>query len=146
MVHSLAAPVARLEIQATGAEVRRASDWLTALAHATQLGNDATYRLEMCLNEALANVIDHGGEQARANTVRLTFSVTDDDGVLTAWLKISDAGSAFSPLAVEQKARADALDDVQPGGLGLLMLRQFADHLSYARTQDRNELTLQVRR
>ena len=102
-------------------------------------------RLDHCLDEALANVIRHGGPNALASPVHLQFRVRRGAGACTAELSVSDAGLAFDPSAHTIAAPHPAsLVDATPGGLGLLLIRNFSDDLSYRHTDGRNHLTITV--
>ena len=103
-------------------------------------------RLDHCLDEALANVITHGGPTALASPVRLQFDVRRSQGTCTAELSVADAGVAFDPSTYppEPTPRPASLAEAKPGGLGLLMIRKFSDDLGYRRSEDRNHLTITV--
>jgi anti-sigma regulatory factor (Ser/Thr protein kinase) len=138
-------PVAELSIQADAAEVRRASSWLEAAALKQHLPVEQIARLDLCLNEALANILAHGSHSALASEVRLQLRVHDEAGIHEAEVTVSDAGIAFDPLAYRPGPRADSLEEIEPGGLGLIMMREAADDLGYLRSEGRNLLTFTVR-
>lgn len=123
--------IAELTIRAEAGEVRRASFWLESTGRALQVPADPLARLELCLNEALANVIAHGGPQALAAPVRLLLQHDVDAG--RAVLHLVDGGVAFDPLAHESAPRAQSLADIEPGGLGLIMMRESVDEIAYRR-------------
>ena len=140
-----AQPPAALTIQADIWEARRASGWLASVALAQNVPPEQVVRLDHCLDEALANVIRHGGPTALASPVHLQFGVRRGDGACTAELSISDAGVAFDPSTRTVVAPHPAsLADATPGGLGLLLIRNFADDLSYRHREGRNHLTITV--
>lgn len=103
-------------------------------------------RLDHCLDEALANVITHGGPDALAAPVRVQFGVRRSQGICTAELLVADAGVAFDPSTFPPgpTPRPASLAEARPGGLGLLMIRKFSDDLSYRRSEGRNHLTITV--
>lgn len=137
---------AELAIAPSIADVRLASDWLARNAAACGVPEAEIGRLDMCLNEALANVIAHGGDSAAAQAIRLLLQVTGPQRAdRQASLTVSDAGPAFDAATAPLKQHANTLADATPGGLGLLLMRQFSDALSYQRLADRNLLTFRVR-
>jgi len=99
----------------------------------------------LCLNEALANVIEHGGHDAALAPVRLCLDADADDKSGRATLMISDAGRAFNPLAATPKALPDSLAQATSGGLGLRLMRSFADEVAYDQRAGRNCLQFVVR-
>jgi serine/threonine-protein kinase RsbW len=140
-----AQPPAALTIRADMWEARRASSWLESAALAQNVPREQVVRLDHCLDEVLANVIRHGGPTALASPVHLQFGVRRGSGECTAELSVSDAGVAFDPSTFAAVAPHPAsLVDARPGGLGLLLIRNFSDELSYRHGQGRNHLTITV--
>ncbi len=102
-------------------------------------------RLDLCLNEALANVISHGGAPALAAPVRLRLHVSGDAAMHQASVTVYDSGPAFDATSVQPGELPATLDEAEPGGLGLRMIRNLSDSLSYWHDQGHNELTFSVR-
>jgi len=146
MTASETQPRAELTIRADTGEARRASDWLKSSALARAVPLEQIVRLDHCLDEALANVITHGGPTALASPVRLQFGVRRSQGTRTAELSVADAGVAFDPANARPEAtpKPGSLAEATPGGLGLLMIREFAADLCYRRREGRNHLTIVV--
>jgi serine/threonine-protein kinase RsbW len=146
MSSSATQPPAELTIRGDTWDARRASVWLTSVALAQSVPPAHIGRLDHCLDEALANVIAHGGPTALASPVRLQFAVRRSQGTCTAELSVADAGVAFDPSASspEPTPRPASLAETKPEGLGLLMIRRFSDDLSYRRSEGRNHLTIIV--
>lgn len=136
---------AELTIAARADEFRRASAWLADAGRERDVPVAQIERLDVCLNEVLANIVAHGGAAALAAPIRLRLAACDDAGAREARLTISDAGVAFDPLAHCPKPRPASLAEAEPGGLGVLMLRIFADTFGYCHDEGRNHLTLGVR-
>jgi anti-sigma regulatory factor (Ser/Thr protein kinase) len=141
----LETPATLLEIRANAADVRSASQWLERQGSAHAIPPDQIFRLDLCLNEALANVIEHGGPEAVLAPVRLCLEAGVGHDGAYASLMISDAGLAFNPLTTTPKALPDSLAEASPGGLGLGLMRSFADEVTYDHLQGRNCLQFVVR-
>jgi len=142
----LAQPPAELSIRADLGHERRASRWLESAALAQNVPPEQIVRLDHCLDEALANVIRHGGPTALSSPVHLRLGVHRSVGACTAELSISDAGVAFDPSTyVAAAPRPARLADAKPGGLGLLLIRNCSDSLTYRYSKGRNHLTIAVR-
>lgn len=122
-------------------EVRRASLWLERVALEAGVPKDEILRLDTCLNEVLANVISYGGESARAVPARVLLETEPFEAAVT----VVDHGLAFDPVSHVVAPMPATLEDAQPGGLGLVMLREYADSLAYERRQGTNRLTFRVR-
>ena len=102
-------------------------------------------RLVLSLNEVLANVIGHGGVNARSAPISLRFEVVADANGGKAGVTVSDTGIAFNPLTVAEKPLPKTLDEAAPGGLGLVMIRRFSDWRDYRHEDGRNHLTFGTR-
>jgi anti-sigma regulatory factor (Ser/Thr protein kinase) len=137
---------AELSIPADARHARRAAEWLSSAATALGIPPAQILRLDHCLDEALANVITYGGPAVLACPVDLQLGVRREAGACTAELVIRDAGVAFDPTAgvLATIARPVSLANANPGGLGLRMMREFSDDLTYRRSEDRNHLTIVV--
>lgn len=146
MPASVTQPRAELTIRADTWDARRASAWLESAALAQGVPLEQIVRLDHCLDEALANVITHGGPIALASPIHLQFGVRRRRGACTAELSIADAGVAFDPstFTSEPTPRPASLEEAKPGGLGLLMIRNFSDDLRYRRGEGRNHLMITV--
>ncbi len=133
-----------LAICAVADDVRPATHWLTQACESWGVPAPQILRLDLCLNEALANVIAHGGDQALAYPVRLRLEFSGDAQPHQASLTVRDNGAAFDATAAPLSARPLTLDETTPGGLGLLMMRKLSDALSYRREDGQNVLTFSV--
>ena len=130
-----------LTIGADDAEVRRASEWLERTGAEQEVPREQITQLHLSLNEALANVIRHGGPSALAQPVRVVLEVHRAGSGGKAAVTISDAGIAFDPLSVERRPPPTSLEDASPSGMGLVMIRNCSDSLFYRREGGRNHLT-----
>jgi anti-sigma regulatory factor (Ser/Thr protein kinase) len=141
----VADPVSELSIDPDSSQFRLATDWLGRAGRELGIPPEEIARLDVCLNEVLANVLDHGGASARSAPIGLRLlSKRNSDGADAA-LTVTDAGAAFDPLTVLPRSRPQTLAEAAPGGLGLVMLRANADSLSYVYAEGRNQLTFGVR-
>jgi serine/threonine-protein kinase RsbW len=136
---------AELSIRADYTEIRIASSWLarTCLGFAVPVGQ--IDRLDICLNEALANIIEHGGNGVTLSPINLRIQINNDSFSSEATVTVSDSGKAFNPLTFEQKDRAHLLENAEPGGLGLTMMKEFVDKLNYLYSNEFNHLSFSVR-
>ncbi len=134
-----------LVIAASGDEVRRASEWLTALCRQHAVPEAHIDRLELALNEVLANVLAHGGGAALVETIRIRLDVRPDAAAGEARVTVSDAGVAFNPVTVPEHVQPRTLAEAEPGGLGLPLIRRCADWMEYCREGGHNHFTFGAR-
>jgi len=134
---------ATLAVQAEAGELRRAAAWLQAEAGARGVPAADGARLDMCLHEALANIIDHSGLAVDATVqpaVQLLLNVQPGAATLT----LVDGGRPFDPTLAAAPARQATLAETLPGGLGVGMIRSHADLLGYEYLEGRNRLAISV--
>ena len=134
-----------LTIGASGAEVRRAIDWLEQACRRRNVPQAQADRLALCLHEVLANIIAHGGGPAVSAPIGLLLEVGTGQDPCQASVTVSDGGAAFNPLLVPRADPPTALDDASAGGLGLVMIRRCSDWQDYRREEGRNVLTFGAR-
>ena len=138
-------PVANFSIRVDSRETRRASTWLGEAGSARGIPADPLLRLDLCVTEALANVIAHGGVGTSASLIRLRLDVRCTASGGAASVTVSDAGTAFDPLEAPPKAPTRTLAEAEMGGYGLLLMGRFADALDYSYSEGQNHLTIHVR-
>ena len=131
---------ATLALPARTGELRNAAAWLAQAAGAGGVPAEAIGRLDICLHEALANLIDHAG-LAADSAIELALDLQGASATLT----IADSGLPFDPTAAPLPARPGTLEATLPGGLGLVMIRNNSDTRHYSRSDGRNSLALCVR-
>ena len=126
-------------------QIGPASSWVSQACRALGVTEEAIARLDICVNEVVANILSHGGAGAQAAPIRMQLSVERDLEGGAAALTISDQGVPFDATHCAVRAAAGTLADAQPGGLGVIMLRANADDLSYSYHEGENRLGITVR-
>ena len=101
-------------------------------------------RLDLCLNEALANVAKHGGVEALQSGIGLGLALSQGGGTHTAQLAVTYAGVPFNPLDHAIRPHPASLAEAEPGGLGVAMMRIHSDKLDYQYLDGRNQLEFSV--
>jgi sigma-B regulation protein RsbU (phosphoserine phosphatase) len=127
-----------------GTKFRLASDWLAEFGYKQRVPSDHIGRLDLCLNEALANVVDHGGSSVLGSSVLLRFNITQLPDMHQASITLIDSGIKFNPLEAVEKPKPSLLEEAKIGGLGIMMIRNFSDKLSYQFLNGNNCLTFSV--
>lgn len=134
-----------LSIAAKADEFSRASLWLESVCNARGVPGDERYKLDICLNEALANVLAHGGDAAGTAPISLKLTLSGDREAGMVWLSLHARGVPFDPASHCPRPAPKTLEDAEPGGLGILMMRANADRIVYERLQDANSTSFLVR-
>ena len=136
--------IEQLIIRPQASRVREASSWLRERCRELGAQAEQTDRLELCFNEAIANVMAHGGDAAQENDLSLRVQLLQQGRANELQVVMIDSGLPFDPISARVNERPTRLADAEPGGLGLLLLRSLSDRLSYQRIDDRNELKFSV--
>jgi serine/threonine-protein kinase RsbW len=105
------------------------AEFVTQAAREAGLTDDDVFHVEMAVDEACSNVIEHAYAGA-AGEIELTCA-SPEQGRLD--VTIHDQGRSFDPAAVpEPQVEAGAsLDEVQAGGLGLYFMRKLMDEVRF---------------
>ena len=138
------AEVCSLAIRADLLEFRRASAWLEETGSKLAVPAADIARLDLCLNEALANVLNHGGAGGVQAGICLGLKLLQNGGNHTAQLTVTDGGTRFNPLDHVTRPRPASIEDAEPGGLGIAMMRIHSDTLNYEYLDGRNQLEFSV--
>jgi anti-sigma regulatory factor (Ser/Thr protein kinase) len=118
-------------------EARAAVAWARARAEEAGLAEGRVLEVELAAEELFVNVCVHArGGRSGAVTLR---SARTGEGFL---LGVEDDGPPFDPLSFPLPDDAAPLEEREPGGLGLLIVRRVATDLRWRREGDRNVVTL----
>jgi anti-sigma regulatory factor (Ser/Thr protein kinase) len=125
--------------------IRSMSQWLQEHAQRWEVPETAVIRLDLCLNEAVANSLTHGGPGVQLVPLDLTLQYDENGDTSCVTLSVDDGGMPFDPTTSTLPPQARSLVDASPGGLGIRMLRSTADALRYQRLGEKNRLDIEVR-
>lgn len=130
----------RIELDSRLTELSRMQPWIKVLADRNGFGEDALFAMQLCIEEALANVILHGYCSEPGHPIVLQASVSA--GCL--FFVIEDQAPAFSPVGPlpNDETKPFTLESIEAGGNGIRLLTRFAGSLNYERLYDRNRLTI----
>ena len=135
-------PQDQLELDSQLTELSRVQPWIEALADLYGFSEDARFAMQLCVEEALANVVLHGYRSEAGHPIVLRASVSD--GIL--FFAIDDKASPpFAPtesVPSNGATKPATLETIEPGGNGILLLHRFAGSLRYEKLPDGNRLTI----
>ena len=84
-------------------------------------------RLELAVDEACANVIEHAYDDDTSKEVEIRASVDET----SVQIEVVDTGKGFDPAAVEQLKVKDLMTAKRSGGLGMRLMKSFMDEVHY---------------
>lgn len=112
---------------------------------ATQAGLDeqATYAIQLAVDEACTNIIKHGYGGEGRGEIRLRYHIQKDG----LQIVIYDQGTPFDPSQVPEPNIHAPLSERLPGGMGLFLMRKSVDSFEFKfGTPQGNQLILFKRR
>jgi anti-sigma regulatory factor (Ser/Thr protein kinase) len=120
----------------------RIGDFVRRVAKDASFEKFSVYSIEMAVDEACSNIIEHayGGEDK--GEIRCTCSVSEQALTIT----LADKGQSFDPFSVPPPNLSSNLDDREAHGLGLYFIRQWMDEVAFHSTGSENILTMVKRR
>ena len=127
-----------MELRGDFSELRRLARWFEAKAP-PGLSADTSFAVQLCLEEAVANIIMHGGG-AKDDRPQIAIALERNGGTLVA--RIEDSGREFDPTQFPPPSVAKSLEEAKVGDLGIHLMRSFASDMHYERRDGRNRLTL----
>lgn len=132
----------RLLIASEITELRRMSAWLREQMDAADVNATAAHALELCANEAVANIMMHARHAPPAAPIGLTFRSADK----TVELLIEDQAATFDPMSAALPDAPATLDEATPGGKGLVLIQRLLPRSTYERRAATNVLVLKSSR
>ena len=125
---------------AAAASVRQVADALDTFCAGERLPREASWQLQVALDEIVANLVNHAAGGGRTPGFDVWFRRDGDAVEIT----VADDGPAFDPLARPDPDVTAPLEARQPGGLGIMLVKSLMDDVRYERTT-RNLLTIRKR-
>ena len=112
--------------------------WIDDLTASLKLSPRTTHALQLCLEEAVTNIVSHAFEPGTVHDVGIALWRNDT----TLHAEITDDGRPFDPLSHELPEAPKDLQSAPIGGLGIKLMRSFAGDVVYRRCGTTNTLTL----
>jgi anti-sigma regulatory factor (Ser/Thr protein kinase) len=128
----------RVSIPARLSEVRELSSLVEGFGDANRLPDPKVFVINLALDELITNTVMHGPD---AGAVQIDISLWVDAGTL--FLVMEDNGHPFDPTADSSADLSSSLQDRPVGGLGLHLVKSFADRIAYEFVDGRNRLTVE---
>ncbi len=97
-------------------------------------------KVQIVLEEVLSNIVFYAYDDDRDHDIVITMDSTEERLKLT--IVIVDDGVPFNPLEVEKPDTSLALQDREIGGLGIHLVINLMDEVTYERRGEQNVITL----
>ena len=119
-------------------ELSRVAEFVEGVTDELQLDMHIAMKIQLAIEEMVTNVIFYAYPEG--TTADITLTAESDDSELT--FVLSDTGKAFDPTAKDDPdLDVDPMDREQ-GGMGILIVKNIMNEVSYQRLGDTNQLTM----
>ena len=103
------------------------ADFIAEMGHDAGYDQDMTFHVQMAVDEACSNVIEHAYQGQNKGDIILSCDCGNQEWVVA----IFDTGRSFDPSSVPEPNLDASLDDIKTGGLGLYFMRQLMDEVEF---------------
>ncbi|HYC59197.1 MAG TPA: ATP-binding protein [Thermoanaerobaculia bacterium] len=128
-----------LDVPSTTQNLALIREFVSRVAEQAGLNETEVGELELAVDEACANVIEHayGDDKTKQVMVRAIF---DED---TLRIHVIDTGKGFDPTQVQEQELKDLIARRKTGGLGMRLIKTLMDEVHYdIEPGKRNELRM----
>ncbi len=112
--------------------------WVDALTHDGDWPDQVNFAVQLCLEEALANIIEHDADPD-GGPISI---VIDDSDSRRVTVRVESAGKPFDPTRYPEPVAAGSLAEAKIGGQGIHLMRRFASAMRYERRDKCNSIEL----
>jgi len=136
--------ISSLQIVSSLDSIVTVSDSTRHVAESLELSQTEIYEVELVVVEAVTNCIKYACEYKADNYIKVDYQVDSD--ILS--IVIEDGGKPWEDFDKVSKRKSpfdfslEDLDSIPESGMGLALLHQIMDHVSYQRVEGKNILTL----
>jgi serine/threonine-protein kinase RsbW len=102
-------------------------DFVAQAAQDCGLKESAVYSVQMAVDEAFTNIIEHAFGGECQEEIECTCQIKVDQLRIT----LRDCGNAFNPFSVPEPNLTAELEEREVGGLGLYFMRQLMDEVHF---------------
>lgn len=114
-------------------------DFVTECATNAGLDESEVYAVQLAVDEASTNIIEHGYGGECPSRIDVTCEILEDGLKVTLY----DDAQPFDPTAVPEPETNVPLEELKPRGLGIYLMRKMMDEVKYQPTPDQgNTLTM----
>ncbi len=129
----------RLVVTNQLAELLSINNFLDDLSVQWGLPESVIMTLHLVVEEAFTNVVQYAYKDDCIHQIELNVSKKDE----TLHLVIQDDGYAYDPTEKKDPNTLLSVEDREIGGLGIFLIKQLMDRVSYDRVDGKNRLTME---
>ena len=119
-------------------ELARVSEFMESVCEELELDMHQSMKLQLVIEEMMTNVIFYAYPEGTSADITLT---AESDGKELTFV-LSDTGKPFDPTAKEDADTEINPMDREQGGMGILIVKNIMNEVSYQRLGEENRLTM----
>lgn len=125
-------------LQSSVSELDELSQKIRAIGEQWKLDKKTILQVNLALDEIFTNVVSYGIQSDSSQCIDFSFVYRDNEIEIV----ICDRGKPFDPTQAAEPDIGLPLDEQHIGGLGIFLIRQYTDTITYERVNGKNILTL----
>jgi serine/threonine-protein kinase RsbW len=126
-----------ITIKSDSTEIPAVSASLEEVMHAHGFSTDDILDTQLAVEEAITNIINHGYKNAIGEII-----ISCRINLYLAEIRIRDNAQRFDPLSLPEPNLEGTIQDRKIGGLGVFLIRQVMDEISYRYENGQNILVM----
>lgn len=119
-------------------EISKLNEFVEEVGTEFSLTPDVVFNVNLVLEEAVVNVINYAYPKEQHESIYLTAKLHEGSIVFV----LTDSGLEFDPTEVPEADITLSAEDRPIGGLGIFLIRQIMNEVSYERIDGKNVLRL----
>ena len=133
-----------LAVRNDSLELKRVAEAVDDFAERHRFPQQDRFQVQLCIEEILMYIVDHGYDDARAHQIEVHLEMNDENRSLE--IRTVDDGRELEPGSFMLQPGPDTiLEETVVDGLGLHLVRTYFDELRYRHEDGRNSLSLSKR-
>lgn len=117
-------------------------DYITQCAQEAGLDESEVYAVQLAVDEASTNIIEHGYGQECPSRIDITCEKLED-GLKVV---IYDDAKPFDPSSIPDPEINVSLEEIKPRGLGIYLMRKMMDDVQYQSSPDTGNVLTMIKR
>ena len=118
------------------------SEFVERAARVSGLDEDKIYDVQMAVDEACTNVINHAYKGRADGKIEVRCEPSGSEFIVT----IQDWGKEFDPKKVAQPKTGDSLSRRKIGGLGLFFMHKMMDRVKFSFSKDQGNVLVMTKK
>ena len=133
--------MAELQIEAVRDNLKTVFDFVTDQLKRSTDDKKLIRQMKLCVEEIFLNISSYA-YHPDVGCTRIVVRIEGDPVPIRVFMTFADSGHPFDPLSEEAPDTESELDERKVGGLGIFLVRNTVDGISYEYTGGQNVLTI----